>query len=63
MIHRDNIQTLKNAARILNEHGSHTAAEECARIAATIAVDTALGQHLKPAPGNRLTRLTQGTHP
>lgn len=63
MILRDNIQTLKTAARILHEHGSHTAADECARLAAAIAVNIALGDHPKPAPGNRLTRITQGTHP
>lgn len=61
MIHRDNIHTLKTAAQILHHHGRHTAADECARLAATIAIDLALNQQPHPTPGNRLTRLTTGT--
>lgn len=57
---RDDIRTLREAAEILHRHGQHRTAEDCLRVASTIAVDIALGDNPTPAPGNRLTRLTKG---
>lgn len=52
------IQTLRDAARILGQHGQHAAATACTTVVSTLVVDQVLGADPQPAPGNRLERLT-----
>lgn len=53
----NDIQTLKEAARILARAGNPAAAHACSKTAAELAVDKVFGDQPKPAPGNRLERL------
>lgn len=59
------IEILQAASAILYRHNQAGAAAACATVIGRIAVDTALGGHndAQPAPGNRLTRLTEGARP
>lgn len=57
---QNDIQTLREAARILGQHGQHTAADACTTVVSTLVVDQVLSTpagELRPAPGNRLERL------
>ena len=54
-------QILREAAELLHRYGRHEAAEECGTVAALIAVDIAFGDAPGPAPGNRLTRITEAS--
>lgn len=56
-MNRNEIQTLRDAARILGANGRRAAADECTGLAAVLTVENTLGTDPQPAPGKRLERL------